>query len=333
MYFEGEKENGLKIKLSKYVNTKTATSFLCLVLVLLVYLFTLSSPLDFPKDSTFYVNRGETLSGVASRLKENGYVRSSIFFKILVYCFDGKARVKAGNYFFDKRESLIVMAYRINRGRYNTEPVKVLIPEGLNSKEISDLLISYVPGLDKDKFIYEASKKEGYLFPDTYIFSDNMREIDIVNIMYDHFNKKISEPEIDQKVKSFGKPLSDIVKMASILEGEARQFETKRIIAGILWKRISIGMPLQVDATFKYEIGKNSFTLTTEDLRTDSPYNTYTRKGLPPTPISNPGAESILATITPIKTDYLYFLTDKNGVMHYARTHEEHVANKAKYLK
>jgi UPF0755 protein len=120
--------------------------------------------------------------------------------------------------------------------------------------------------------------------------------------------------------------------MASILEGEARLLETRRIVAGILWKRISLGMPLQVDTTFKYELGKTTFDLTTEDLKADSAYNSYTRLGLPPTPVSNPGIESILAAVTPIKTNYLYFLTDKKGEMHYATTHEGHVANKFKYL-
>jgi UPF0755 protein len=131
----------------------------------------------------------------------------------------------------------------------------------------------------------------------------------------------------------FGKPEGDIIKMASIVEEEGRTMETREIIAGILWKRISIKMPLQVDSSFKYINGKTTATLTTEDLKIDSPYNSYTNRGLPPTPISNPGLAAIRATINPIKTPYLYFLSDKNGNMHYAITFEEHVENKLKYLK
>ena len=91
-------------------------------------------------------------------------------------------------------------------------------------------------------------------------------------------------------------------------------------------------MPLQVDAVFSYVNGKNSFTLTTEDLREDHSYNTYTNKGLPPTPISNPGLDSIRATVNPIKSDYLYFLSDKNGEMHYSETFAEHIRKKKIYL-
>jgi len=322
----------LKGCLQKYLNIKIVSALLCVIIIFLVYLLALSSPVNFPEDSTFSIKKGETLSSVSTHLKEGGYIRSELFFKILVYCFDGKAQVNAGNYFFTSKENSIILAYRINRGKYNSLPIKIIIPEGLNSREIFEVLSSGLPNLDKIDFIKEAQKKEGYLFPDTYIFSDEVRVIDIIYMMNNNFQERIEENDIAQKIKSFGRSLSDVIKMASILEGEARQLETRRIIAGILWKRISLGMLLQVDSVFKYESGKTTFTLTTEDLKTDSAYNTYTRQGLPPTPISNPGLESIEAAVTPIETNYLYFLTDKTGTMHYATTHAGHVANKAKYL-
>jgi UPF0755 protein len=121
--------------------------------------------------------------------------------------------------------------------------------------------------------------------------------------------------------------------MASIVEEEGKNFLDKRMIAGILWKRLDIKMPLQVDAVFRYWNGKHSFTLSTEDLKEDSPYNTYTRIGLPPTPITNPGLESIKATINYRKSNYLYYLTGKDGKMYYATNHADHVSNKEKYLK
>jgi UPF0755 protein len=109
--------------------------------------------------------------------------------------------------------------------------------------------------------------------------------------------------------------------------------ESRQIVAGILWKRLSLEMPLQVDASFKYINGKNTSNLTLEDLKIDSAYNSYLYKGLPPTPICNPGLSSITATLTPIKTNYLYFLTDRRGEMHYAKTYSEHLQNKELYLK
>lgn len=324
--------SGLKRRLQNFINVKTAVVFLIVIFFFFFYLLCLSSTINFPQNSTFTIKKGENLSSVALHLKDGGYIRSEVIFKILVYLFDGKAQVNAGNYNFASKENSIILAYRINRGKFNNLPIKIIIPEGLSSREIAEILSSGMPNLSKKDFIKEAQKKEGYLFPDTYFFSDEMNVFNIISMMNDNFNDKITGSEISQKIKTFGKPLSDVIKMASILEGEARQLETRRIIAGILWKRISLGMLLQVDTAFKYEIGKTSFDLTIKDLRTDSAYNTYTRLGLPPTPISNPGLESILASVTPIQTNYLYFLTDKTGVMHYARTHQEHVANKVKYL-
>lgn len=126
--------------------------------------------------------------------------------------------------------------------------------------------------------------------------------------------------------------ISDVIIMASILEGEALP-KDRQVVAGILWKRLSIGMPLQVDATFRYINGKGTYDLTADDLKIDSPYNTYIHKGLPPGPISNPGIDAISASLNPIPTKYLYYLTEKDGTIHYAKTFTEHIANKNKYLK
>ena len=108
--------------------------------------------------------------------------------------------------------------------------------------------------------------------------------------------------------------------------------EDKRIVSGILWKRINMEMPLQVDAPFAYILGKTSEELTREDLAFDSPYNTYLNTGLPPTPITNPGLESLEAALRPIETPYVFYLTDTEGTVYSAETFEEHVGNKKRYL-
>jgi UPF0755 protein len=134
-------------------------------------------------------------------------------------------------------------------------------------------------------------------------------------------------------ILKFKKPLDEIIIMASIIEDEADgTLESKRIVSGILWKRLRLEMPLQVDAPFQYYNGKNSYTLTKDDLMEDHEYNTYTNKGLPPTAITNPGIDSIRAAITPTKTDYLYFLSDKKGNVYYAKTFEEHKRNRELHL-
>jgi UPF0755 protein len=251
-----------------------------------------------------------------------------------VYVFSfGKVTVIEGNYLLNKKQSVITLAWRVTHGQLDIIPVKVTFPEGINSFEMASILSNNFPAFDKNIFqdLIKTKKLEGYLFPDTYLIMPDMKEDQIIKMMNDNFNEKIKSVNAD--IKKFGKSESDVIKMASILEEEGRTPETRKIIAGILWKRISIGMALQVDSSFKYINGKTTATLTTEDLKIDSPYNSYTHRGLPPTPISNPGLEAISDAINPTKTPYLYFLTDAQGNMHYAVTFEEHVANKLKYLK
>ena len=121
--------------------------------------------------------------------------------------------------------------------------------------------------------------------------------------------------------------------MASFIEREARTEETRKIISGILWERISLNMPLQVDVSFKYINGKTTLDLTPADLKIDSPYNSYLYTGLPPTPICNPGLDSILASLRPTKSSFLYFLSDNEGNMHYAENYKKHLQNKEIYLR
>ena len=148
--------------------------------------------------------------------------------------------------------------------------------------------------------------------------------------MRNNFNEKIQA--IDQQIKSFNKPLSQIITMASIVEEEARADESRRIISGILWKRLEKNMPLQVDAPFYYITGKaGGFTL--DDLKINSPYNTYLNKGLPKAPISNPGLGTILDTVKPKETNYWFYLTGNDGEMRYATNFDQHIENRNTYLK
>ena len=149
--------------------------------------------------------------------------------------------------------------------------------------------------------------------------------------MVANFNKKIES--WSGAIETSKHSLRDIIIMASILEREAATSEDMALVSGVLWNRISKGMPLQVDATFMYLLGRKSSELTTADLKIKSAYNTYTNKGLPAGPIGNPGITAIRAAIHPTATSNMYYLSDKDGVMHYAKTFNEHIANKAKYLR
>ena len=185
-----------------------------------------------------------------------------------------------------------------------------------------------MPEFNNREFMSRA--QEGYLFPDTYFPRPGESTDAILSVFDNTFRSKISK--IQKEIKASGHTLEELLTMASILEKEASKTKDRQQIAGVLWYRVKIGMPLQVDAVFPYILGKNTFQLTTDDLKFDSPYNTYTNKGLPPGPINTPGLDSILAAATPIKSKYLYFLSDKAGNFHYAVTYAQHLANKKKYL-
>ncbi len=291
-------------------------------------------PQNFPTGSIYNLRSGQTYTKVATDLTDKQAIKSVFWFKTFVYIFSlGERKTIAGDYSLYERQNVLTLAWRLSKGDMDTKPLKVTIPEGLNSYEIADIYYKYLPFFSKETFLSEVQDKnlEGYLFPDTYFLMPSTDEDSIIKIMTDNFSNKISALNTD--IAKSGHSQSDVIKMASILEEEATTEEDRRIVAGILWKRIALGMALQVDSSFKYINGKTTSDLTTADLQINSPYNSYTHQGLPPTPISNPGIETIEDAINPTKTPYLYFLSGDDGKMHYAATLEEHNANKAKYLK
>jgi len=304
--------------------------FIVPVFSLLVYAAFLKAPSDFPEEALFTVTSGQNLSEISKELQEQNIVKSAFWFRNTVIFLKGESGIKAGDYFFESPKNSYTVAKRMISGTLNLYPLKITIHEGLNVFEIADLLESQLPKFDKGEFLKLAKEKEGYLFPDTYFIAPNTKAESVIAIMESNFWRKIDG--LSEKIQSNGKTLEEIISLASIIETEARDAESRRVISGILWKRLKIGMPLQVDVTFKYVNGKNTYQLSPEDLKIDSPYNTYLYKGLPPTPIANPGFDSILAATEPKETGYLYFLSDKKGNMYYAESHDEHIKNKRLYL-
>jgi UPF0755 protein len=319
----------LRKPLSLYV---LAGSGVLLMIFLNWYFFTYRAPHDFPINQAIGIANGASISEIAYGLRRDNVIHSSFWFTTLVLLLEHENNVVSGQYYFDHPLTLLQVIDRVTSGEYNMDQLKTTIPEGSTVAEIAAIVKKNYPSFDDKQFIELATEREGYLFPDTYLFGADVRSEKIVAMLTSTFNTKIQQPEITDKVEQFGKPMKEVITMASILEGEARQTRTRRIVSGILWERLKRDMPLQVDATFKYINGKTTADLTLDDLKIDSPYNTYLYKGLPPTPVSNPGLDSISAAITPIQTRYLYFLTGRDGNMYYAETLEEHAENKRRYL-
>jgi len=301
----------------------------CVVFVFL-YLALFSAPFDFPTGSYVNVPSGQTVGQTAGALSVRNIIRSSVVFELLVRAFGTERQVVAGEYFFPKKENIFTVASRLGNGDFKVAPSRVLVPEGATVADIGQLLSKSIPDFTLAEFTQKARGKEGYLFPDTYFFMPGQDTDAILGAFANNFATHIAS--IQHQIDAFGKPLSDVITMASLLEREAPDTYDRRVIAGILWKRIKLGMPLQVDAVFPYIMNKSSLDLTHADLESNSPYNTYTNKGLPPGPIANPSLDAILAAVTPIDTSYLYYLSDLNGNFHYSTTYAQHLAAKAKYL-
>lgn len=301
------------------------------VLFLSVVSLSLMPPSGFQKNKVITIKNGATLFDVSTLLKNENIIRSQSFFEICARLVGGEKPVLAGQYLFKEPLSTCRVALRIARGISGIPAIRVTIPEGMTNRDISIILEKNIPNFDTIVFLEHARLHEGFLFPDTYFFLESMTIDDIDKKMTENFDKKIS-PFIDA-INASGHTTRDIVIMASILEKEATSEVDKALVSGILWKRISIGMPLQVDASFLYLFGKKSSEVTVEDKQVKSTYNTYLNKGLPLGPIGNPGIVAISAAIYPTPSPYLYYLSDNDGIMHYAETFEEHKANKQKYLR
>lgn len=291
------------------------------------------APRPFPSHALVVVEKGSSLTSISKTFKEQKVVRSAFWLRFFTIMFGGEKNVVAGDYYFPKARSVFSVARMLSRGEFGLIQVRVTVLEGLSSYEIADILSDVLPSFNSNEFLSLVDKggHEGYLFPDTYFFMPNIKPTDVISMMRENFVRRINEYQED--IEKSGRSLEDIVIMASILEGEGNTLESKRLISGILWSRLRIDMPLQVDAPFKYYNGKNSYTLTREDLREDHPYNTYVRKGLTPTPINNPGINAIRAAIAPTNSDYLYFLSDTRGNTYYAKDFEGHQVNRERYLR
>lgn len=294
------------------------------------YYATIAPPRDFPAGSTLRIQSGATVPEIAQRLYAAHIIAHPALLRAVLRITGASETVQQGAYLFVKPENVLSVAYRLATGDYGLPPVRSTFIEGITVREMGVQVASAFAGIPADDFIEKAKPQEGYLFPDTYFFQPSADIETIIETMRSNFDAKTAP--LSDDVRASGHALSDIVIMASLVEKEARSAEARRMVAGILWNRLDRGMPLQVDAVFGYIFNRATYSPSYADLKVDSPYNTYTHRGLPPSPICNPGLDALQAALTPTKTSYLYYLTGSDNQMHYATTYAEHQANQRKYL-
>ncbi len=325
------------MKLNNIVSTRIiVTVCITVFCVLAGYLWWTDAMGPVDKNDTtpimFVVPRGQGSKEISKRLAMAGLVRSQIGFYLLVRFFGTDGQIQAGDFRLNKSMDAKTIALELTHGMVD---VWVTTLEGWRVEEIA-MALSKDLNLPEKEFLQVA--QEGYMFPDTYLIPKDATAGAIVSMFRDNFNKKVI-PEMLSALKKEGITKDELVIIASLVEREGKTGTDRPIIAGILLNRLRRNWPLQVDATLQYAIGYQQREkiwwkkeLTDEDKKIDSPYNTYLNPGFPPGPIANPGLEAIKAVLNPQVTEYMFYLHDKTGVAHYAKTIEGHLENIRLYL-
>jgi UPF0755 protein len=305
------------------------------------------------------VEAGDAAGKIGDRLQASGVIDNAASFQRLARISGTERGLAAGEYEFLPGTSVLDALMRIRSGLTAVQVIG--IPEGLRIEEVasilekrgvvkaSDFLLAasvFNGGLGVDPLLIGSRQPgaslEGFLYPATYSFGRSVRADDVVLTMVKALSERFT-PALREEAKAKGLSVPDVLTLASIIEREAARAEDKPLIASVFLNRLKQQMPLQADPTVQYALVPPGGTpksggfwksdLSADDLKLNSPYNTYTKPGLPPAPIASPSIESIIAVIRPAQTDYLYFLAKQDGSLVLAKTFEEHERNVARYLR
>jgi len=289
---------------------------------------------------TIVIERGSTLTSIAKQLSENNIIRSREKFLWTANLLGLAKNMKAGKFVVVPTMSNYALSKLLTYAG-NAVQERVTVIEGITAREIASLFASTLD-VDSLKFmniVYDssfahehnipASNLEGYLMPETYVFSYGVTEREIIETLVGYFNSTVTD-SIRTDIEKSGLSLHETVTLASIIEGEAVLDEERSTISAVYHNRLKKGWRLQADPTIQYIIPDGPRRLLTEDLKIDSPYNTYLHRGLPPGPINNPGIRSIKAAVYPASETYLYFVAAGDGSHTFSRTQAEHLRAKEK---
>lgn len=289
-----------------------------------------------PTDSSFIafsVKSGDGVRTIAENLSNKNLIRSATAFFVVVKMLGLETNLQAGEFRLQRTMDERTIAQTLTHGISDNW---ITTLEGWRVEEVAAKVAKEFE-IPESEFLKIA--KEGYMFPDTYMVPKDATVGAIVKLFTDTFNEKVtSSMRLEAKKNDLTFP--EVLVLASIVEREGRTDEDRPMIAGILLNRLKAGLPLQADATLQYVLGYQTKEKTwwkkelfDEDKAIHSSYNTYLNTGLPPAPICNPGLKAIKAALNPQKTEYMYYLHDTKGEVHYAKTLDEHNANVFHYLR
>ena len=296
----------------------------------------------------FIIKKGESVQEIGAHLSEQKLLRNQRVFKVYARLRGLDKKFLAGEHVIPRPFSIKDLVETLSSGVYLEKGQNITIIEGWGLREIESYLKENSLILAQE-FFQAAAKDfaqefpflkerplgvslEGYLFPDTYRIPKPAAPEDILRAMLKNFSQKFPF-EFQEIFTKQGQTIFSIITMASIVEREVPFSYDRPLVAGILWKRLKVGMPLQVDSTVNYATNGKSRALSSEELALYSPYNTYKYPGLPPTPISNPGLNAISAAIFPKESPYWYFLSKEDGTTVFSKTLKEHIIAKNKWVR
>lgn len=298
----------------------------CSCFGLLVFLLQ-STSVGLPVQLT--IEKGDSVQKIASKTKQTGLVRSETVLYVLLTNYYDPTQIYAGTYIFDEPVTSLEVARKLAQGEIESQTAVLTIPEGSTRKDIARIAARTLEEFSETEFLELSKGSEGFLFPETYYVPPAFTPEQLSKLLAQTHVEKMNAIDFTQSTLS----KEEVIVLASIIEREANDAESMRMVSGILQNRIAIGMALQADASMEYVLDKPLKELTPEDLKIDTPYNTYLNTGLPPTPIGNPGLASIQAVLTPQESDFLFYITGNDGNFYYARTYSEHLKNINLYLK
>ncbi|MFC1663631.1 endolytic transglycosylase MltG [Patescibacteria group bacterium] len=337
------------------------------ILLLFLFGFFLWQEIYLPKDSNlteeklFLIEKGQNLFEIGENLEKAELIKNKEAFQIYVILIDCSGKLQAGTYSLSPSMSVSKIVKKLVLGDVAKE--KITIIEGWNLRDIGFYFenkgmfqaeelweLAGFPAVDYSKakdlplpkdfslnysFLKDKPQNtglEGYLFPDTYEVNKGAGIEEIITKTLENFDKKLTS-QLREEIQKQNKSIFEIITMASLLEKEVVDLEDRKLVSGILWKRMENYIPLQVDCTITYITGKKTTKVSKEETQIDSSYNTYLYRDLPLGPICNPGIDSILASIFPETSDYWYYLSTPEGENIFSKILEEHNIAKAKYLK
>lgn len=291
----------------------------------------LTAPVDFPTNQVIVIEQGTDVRAVTEILEQKSVVQSAALLYYTLVLLHDPTDIKASAYMFDRPLSTPEVAKRLTEGDFDTDLIRFTHFEGERAELLAARAVEVLPNFDRARFLAAAIPLEGKLYPETYFIPATYTDEELLALLQATFEEKVHS--LQTAIESSTLTLDEVITLASIIEREANTKESKQLVSSVLQNRLEIGMALQADASIEYILDKPLAELTPDDLEIDSPYNTYLYPGLPPTPIGNPGLDAIMAVLEPADTEYFYYITDDEGMFHYAETYNEHLQNIKRYLR